>query len=187
MMDGFTYITNIQQSLLDMRILQLDGLTDIRQAGMFMFRGYCVPADPTPIESLGTLITNLIMVPNTIIYGVLAYDPLDTISTEDPFISVNHFTFKVYLEPGKPIIEQYVRSSFGQDYTLRGAAPVGGTLCDRRGLPFTLLEEPVYVMDSRVRIEISNPSADNTITPVVMLICAEPVTPLADKGGKYCG
>ncbi len=182
-MDGFDYLTNLTPNIMDMRFMQLAAIENIRNSGMFHFSMYAAPEDLQSLPPQGSFITNLILPLNTIIYAVLAFEQSDDFLTPD----VARFTFKVYLEPGSPIVEQYVRGPYGQDWTLRGLSLTSASnVCDRMGLPYSLLDEPVHVLDSRVRIEISNPSTTDTIKPMVALICAEPAPAVADLAGRNC-
>lgn len=184
-MDGFDYLINIVPDVNDERWGQLQELDAVRKSGMYRFCLYPTPEDLVTLGPQGSYITNLIMAPQTIIYGVLAISPSEAIKPSTAPV-INTFTFKAYLEPGFPVVEQYVRSGLGNDWTMRGLDLSGIDPCDKQGLPFQLFSHPIQVLESRIRVELSNPSITDTIRTMVCLICAEPVPALADKAGRNC-
>jgi len=184
-MDGFDYLTNILPNVSDSRWSMLNAIEDIRNCGMFRFSTYAVPEDGASLAAFGSMITNMVMAPNTWIYGLASISTTD--DTGQGSSTINLFTVKLFIEPGAPIVESYVRSGWGQDYMMLGNDLTGqGSSCDRQGLPYTLFPKPIQVLNARIRVEISNPSTTTAVTPQILLICAEPVAALGDKAGRNC-
>jgi hypothetical protein len=173
-MDGFDLIPSLVPNLYDYRFQSLAALDDIRNSGMYQCVQYVAPASLASVVGLGTYTTNLIMKENTLIYGLFTYNN-----------AAGEFTFKVYEEPGQPIISEYVRNSFGQDNWMLGSNPNTGVPVNRTGLHYQLLTQPAMVISGKIIAEISNPNITD-IEPMVMLICAEPLSSLADISNRLC-
>lgn len=174
-MDGFDLIPSLVPNMYDYRFQGLAALADIRKSGMYQAVQYVAPVSLQSLAALSTYTCTLTMKENTIIYGFLSF------SADG---AVLPFTFKVYEKPGQPIVSEYVRPSFGRDYMMMGT-PSGGSSCDRTGLRFQLLTQPAPIINGKITVEISNPNNEVAL-PMVLLICAEPVSGLGDLANRLC-
>lgn len=167
-MTGFDYFASLQPcNLYDWQVLCLAQMQKICASNMFQAFQLVGPTgkDKT-VAAKGSYLASLSCKPGTIIYGIKA---------QYENIAGLEYTFKVYEDQARPIFDSFAGFNIGVNGWRRSATP----------LPFLLLNEPVPLLDGRITLEISNPN-NVAIQPQVILICAEPVSSLADLAGKYC-
>lgn len=165
-MDGIDLIP-ILPNVLDYKVLSLANMDAVRNSGILQGVLYSAVPNGRSLAARETFMNNVIMRPNTIIYGIRS-----AVLSEE-----GSFTFKVRESPGHPIVDSYVFAGFGADTAYR----------NRSNLIWLPLQEPYCCVSGRITVEISTgTTGGDAVTPLVVLVCAEPKIVFNDAPGSYC-